>query len=398
MAIGGGRTLTVILGGFGLLAAGTFVALATGDEPEASALEPVDWETHRAAPTDSVAVYWVGHSLFIHRDSQVADAPNLMEEVGRLADARSFEYRSYDNTLFGVSLSIAVAGEPHQYERPEPELARRLDELRQRANAYDALVLTETIPVRNAEVPEHSAYYAMVLHCLLGRGNPNARTYLYEGPVHLQGSDPEGGYGPRDRFDWTRWTREDRVVWERIADQAQTGQVPGPTIGSRVSAIFGGRSEGSCRTEGRPIFLIPAATVLTRLAERLAEDDAAQTFQLADGEPLTIAHLYQNPYADWPREWPLDAERAAAVDEAAVIAGLERLYPGADYDDIHPSRIGTFVNALTTLSVLYRRNPAMASSARADARATGLTEPTVRALQAFVWEAVRADPRTGVRR
>lgn len=407
------RRIAISLAGLSLIVGASLVGYAAVTDTPMPEAPEVDWDAEAAGPADDLAVYWVGHSLFNHQDVTLEDAPHLMDEVGRLADEGGLEYRGYDNTLFGITLSLAVRGKPHSYTRSEPELAAKLDELYAHAADYDALVMTDGIPIRNAEEPEHSAFYAMDLYCTIKQSNPDARVYLYEGPVHLQASDPDGGFGPRDEFGWASWIEEDRSAWERIADRASTGDVPTPGLGPRIRAILGKEREDGCESHG-PIFLIPTATVYVHLAERLAEPDDGDVFELADGERLTIEHLFQNPYVDWPEDWPLPPHEGPDVDEDAIIDGLTKLHADAEYDDVHPSRIGNFVSGLVAYSVLYRRSPVLdepipsqdpdASVAddpgtavvEADAAATGLTAATVRTLRRLVWDVVRSDPRTGI--
>lgn len=407
------RRIAISLVGLALIVgAGLVGYAAVTNTPMPEPPEP-DWAEAAAGPTDELAVYWVGHSLFNHRDPTVDDAPHLMEEVGRLAGVRGLTYRAFDHTLFGATLSLAVRGKPHSFTRDEPELAARMDELRDRGADYDALVLTDGIPIRNAEEPEHSAFYAMRLYCTLMAANPDGRVYVYEGPVHLQASDPDGGFGPRDEFGWASWMEDDRATWERIADQASTGAVPTPGLGPRLRAILGKAREYGCEPAG-PVFLIPTATVYVHLAERLADPSAADVFELANGDRLTIEHLFQNPYVDWPEDWPLTPNEGPDVDEDPVIEGLTERHPDDDYDDVHPSRIGNYVSGLTAYSVLYRRSPVLdapvpsddpdasaptdpgTAIVEADAAATGLTPATVRTLRRLVWDVVRIDPRTGI--
>ncbi len=384
------------LAALALLSAGGLVAYAGLTESPDPATPAVDWEAAAAGPTDDLTVYWVGHSLFNHRDPRVDEAPHLMDQVGALAEARGLAYEAFDQTLFGANLSLAVRGEPHSYSRQEPEFAARRSELAENGARYDALVMTEGIPVRNAEQPEHSAYYAMTFYCAITRANPDARVYLYEGPIHLQAGDPDARYGARDEFGWAAFMEEDRAVWERIADLAATGSVVEPGLGPRLRNLLGLEHGDHCPSRG-PIFLIPAATVMIHVAERLADPDTGDVFELAGGERLTRAHFYQNPYRDWPEEWPLPPHEGVENDEEPTLAQLHPMHPDEEFDDVHPSRLGTYLNGLTTFAVLYRQPLATDDATLArDAATTGLTPQTVATLRRLVWEVVAGDPRAGV--
>ena len=377
----------------GLVGVATLVGYATFTDAPGPSTPPVAWQDFAKGPTQRLGVYWVGHSLFNHRDPTVEDAPHLMEEVGRLAAAAGVDYASFDHTLYGANLSLAARGEAHSYSRQEPELAERGRELDDHGSRYGAMVLTEGVPVRNAEHAEHSSYYLQQLACRLWEQNPDARVYLYESPVNLQAGDVEAHYGPRDEFGWASWMEDDREVWERIADQASTGRVAEPGLGPRVRGLFGSHRERACEHR-EPIFLIPTATVMQKLRASMEQEPAGgitPRFRSADGSRLTIAHLFQNPYMDWPAPWPLPPDIGPSVDEGARIAELTLLHAGQEPDDIHPSRIGTYVAALTAFAVLYRRSPEGLPTA------PGVSEASARELQTLVWETVVSEPRAGVR-
>ncbi|MEM9191248.1 MAG: hypothetical protein AAGF12_18900 [Myxococcota bacterium] len=338
----------------------------------------VDWSSAAAPATDAVRVYWVGHSLMNHRDTTVPDAANLIEAVGELAESASLSYTSFDHTVFGAPLSLNWTGAVHSYDRTEPDQAQKLKELLERGENYDALVLTEAIPVRNTARFEHSAYYAQQFYCAMLRKNPEARIYLYESWPHLNASDPDAGYPEAHRFDWTAQVQTDRADWERLADEAMTGRVSAPSFLSRLFR----RSESGCEPGG-PILMVPVGTAMAALRAAIEERPADWFF--ADGRPLRFVHLFQNPLEGWPEHWP-------GSEDPDALSAIPLLHPDDPADDIHPSEVGTYFAALVHFATLYRRNP------RGAVHPISLSAETARHLQDLAWDVVREDPRTGVSR
>lgn len=373
--IRGVATLVVLLGA----GAAVFLVLpASPPEPRT-----VDWAEYAGGPRDSLRVYWVGHSLLNSVDPHTEGSTNVLERLGEFAEARGHEYEFYDHTLFGAPLSLLWRGNPHSYERREP-MEEKLAELLERGARYDALVMTEGIPVLASMQREHTAYYAQRFYCAMIGQNPDADVYLYETWTHYQASDPDADYGPPEMWDWVPRLEDDRNQWARVADLAMTGQVPEPSIGGKLDSLFG-EIEGSC-TPGRPIFLVPVARALVHLTRTFEESNLPGP----DGEPLTAASLFQNPYVDWPAGWPRDQALSRSEREAAL-AALTLRHPDEEMDDVHPSELGIWFASIVHYATLYRRDPTGLPAP------DGLPEPSARAIAEVAWDVVTSDPRAGVR-
>ena len=95
--------------------------------------------------------------------------------------------------------------------------------------------------------------------------------------------------------------------------------------------------------------------------------------------------------------WLAENHKMVASFSRALTEGLNVKMSDEEFDDVHPSRLGTYLNGLTTFAVLYRQplETDDATLAR-DAAATGLTPQTVATLRSLVWEVVTGDPRAGV--
>ena len=342
----------------------------------------VDWQAHRREPTDSMRVVWVGHSLMNARDDHRPGAKNLLETVAGFAEARGETHVGLDHTLYGAPLSLLWRGEPHGYSRHEPQMREQRRALFSGEETYDAIVITEGIPVEASEELEHTPYYLQRFYCAFLERNPHGSVYLYESWVHLQASDPDAHYGPPNFWTWTDAVESSRAVWDRIADTAATGRVVGPDLEDYVKRFFG-PTDGQCSHDA-PIFTIPVASAMRALAIRLREPHPWTLGPRA----LSIGDLFLNPYVNWPPGWPTEDE--LGEDEIATALGaLRRRYPNEELDDVHPSDLGVYFSALVTYATLYGKSP---EGLPGPESMTGLSE-----LQRFVWEHVRADPRTGVR-
>ena len=223
----------------------------------------IDWQRHRLGPRDSLRVYWVGHSLMEAQVDTSAGKLRLLEIVGLMAEAQGLAYTMGDHTLWGAPLSLQWRGRPHSHDRSVPERAirRRLFEIQ--AASYDAIVLTETIPIRAAMKYEYSSYYIQQFYCALMQANPAARVYLYESWPHLQALSPQRDYPSPKRYDWRERTLQDRRLWERLADEASTATIPKPSWLARLTSVL--RSSAPACKLHIPIFLVPVGTAMVEL-------------------------------------------------------------------------------------------------------------------------------------
>ncbi len=349
--------------------------------PERDDAPQIEYRAFAAGAVTSRSVYWVGHSLMNARDDHVPHSQNLLEKVGVLADARGLQYHSFDHTFWGSPLSLLWRGRPHGWDRELPEMPARLRELREHGARYDAMVMTEVIPVRSAIDDEYSVYYASQFACALLARNPNARIYLYETWSHLQAGDPERNYGSPARYEWARHVREERRDHESIADRVSAGQVREPGLKGRLLRYV--RSASPCVLR-EPMFLVPVGTALASLSDRLREESWDYR-----GRALEMADLFFNPYDEWPSDWP--REDISETEARRIMAELPRRDSSRPHDDIHPSDLGVYFSSLVHFAVLYRQSPEGLPPL-----AEGLSEETAHLMQSLVWSVVRDDPRAGI--
>jgi hypothetical protein len=363
------------------------IIFATGSMSEAQTVASrIDWQKHALGPTSFVSVYWVGHSL-VESKAETEEGPiDLMSIVGSFASVRGLVYRMGDHTLWGSPLSALWRGRPHSYHRDASIMVEKRRAFEREAAGYNALVLTEGLPLRPSLKVEFSSYYLRRFYCVLKQANPSARVYLYQTWVNLQGADPYANYPPADRFDWRSEMIAQRALWEELADTATRPRVRAP--GWLSSLGFPSATDAGCSTEDS-IFIIPVGNTFVALADRLSQPRPGDHFERPDGSKLKLADLFSNPYVDWPEDWPV-RDGSSDVDSAARLTGLRLHDPSKRHDDIHPSAIGIYVSALVHFATLYRQTP------------VGLPYPAsvgeglARTLQCIAWETVVGDPRSGV--
>ena len=335
----------------------------------------VDWNAQRLPAAGEINVIWVGHSLVEATASSSWGPVSLMTVVGRLAASRGLRYKMTDHTLFGSPLSALWRGSPHSYNRDAGQMVPKREALEREAATYNAIVLTEAIPLAGTMRFEYSSYYLRRFYCTLLNANPKARVYLYQTWVHLQGSQlSETKQTCTAGFDWQATMRGDRSAWESLADAASKPSVGAPSLLARFG--FPSQTDAGC-TKNDPIFMIPVGSAFLALAERLQRPDVAETFKWPDGRVLKLTDLVQNPIIGNP-----PCGGTTEVNPLRV--------PSAALDDIHPSLVGIYLSALVHFSVLYRQTP-LALPAPDDIGA-----PLARALQCLAWTTVLKDQRTGV--
>ncbi len=383
------KILQIVAVLFGLiLVAAALVLAAPYSVPDPRS---VDWKAQLGGPIDSVRVFWVGNGLLTHKDATVDSAEDVIGMIEAFAKTASLTYAATEHTRRDAPLSALWRGAAHADDRPAPGIVDRRLAFESNSGAYDALVMTEGVPIdRMITSEEFSAFYAQLFYCALIRNNPNARVYLYETWSSFQAGARDRGYGPRARWNWRQRLSDDRVHWERLADLAGTGRVPAPDLVARLNRLLTGDDGQGCEPKG-PVFLIPGATVFAELHDVLNDSTQAGAYRLPDGRPLRPKHLFQNPRAKWPAAWPLPTRQPLPDNEAEILERLPLLVPEQKPDDLHPSQVGNYLAALTHFAVIFRRSPVGLPAVQ------GVGSDLARRLQKLVWRVVTREPRTGVR-
>ncbi len=357
-------------------------AFATALALSSSAAGATPSADHRGASVSGARVLWVGHSFLGHRDDTVGDARTAIEWVSVFARSSSLAYAADQHIQFGAPLSLLWRGRTHGYTWHAPDLLARRKRLETRTDRYDVLIMTAGVPFERAVRTEYTPYYAQAFACAIRARNPNLRVYLHEGWTPYQAIDPAFGYGPPHRWHWRRSLDVGRPLWLRVAAHATTGRVPAPSVWPRWLWPW---TDGSstCAAPG-PIGLIPVAGVLAALHDRLAAERQHPRWQHADGTPLRLGHLFQNPYRAWPSEWP----QTDGGPPTRQLADLPLTHPDRAPDDLHLGALGSYVAGLTHFCVIFRRTPLGLPAP------DGVPARLARALQETVWRVVSPPART----
>lgn len=349
--------------------------------PESAAPQQ-GWE--RLGPKSDLSVFWIGHSLMEVKGKTDWGMHSLMSMLGRLAKSRDLDYRMGDHTLWGSAISALWRGKPHTYNRDAMSMVPKREEFERAPGQYDTMVVTEGIPLQGSLHAEYSSYYLRRFYCTLKQANPAARVYVYQTWVHLQ-TDYENKDAPH-KYDWRAAMVAQRQGWEQLSDEAARAKVRAPGMFDRIG--ISKTSDGGCAIED-PVFIVPAGQAFIALADYLAGLGPDEAIKMPGGEALTVAHLYSNPYVDWPADWPVRAD-AKNLDPAPVVAKLKVRDPANAHDDIHASQVGVYFVALVHFATLYRQSP------------IGLPAPSIvgddaaRVLQCIAWQTVVNEPRSGV--
>ncbi len=331
-------------------------------------------------PTDKQSIYWIGHSLMRECVTVDGEDISLFNLMKMFASNRGFSCDMFDHTLYGAPLSLQWRGCPHSFTRSAPEMKEKRASFPQTAARFDTFVLTEIVPVKNVIQLEFSAYYLQQFYDTIMSVNPKARVFVYESWDYLHGSASESEGG---NFDWQAAMDEQRVLWERISDQASCDVALTPRIQDQVKALIRPKVVPKNRP---PIFIVPVGQVFKRLHKILNDSDERKKFTLADGQELKFHDLFSNPYTNWPKSNESSSEKNCdKMYEALTLKD-----PDKALDDIHPSAIGIYIVALVHFATLYRTTPVGLPSIPC------VGEGLAQQLQSMVWTIVCADIRSGV--
>ncbi|MBX2869987.1 MAG: hypothetical protein KTR18_15010 [Acidiferrobacterales bacterium] len=331
----------------------------------------------------SLSVYWIGHSLMEAKADSSLGNNSVLHLVQMFAENEGIPYSMGDHTLWGAPLSLQWDGVAKSNKRSVPDRLELRKQFESEAENYNAMVLTETVPLSNALKYDYSSYYLRKFYCALLSKNAAADVYLYESWVGLQYL-PDEDTRIKTRSQWYTEMDGDRKLWNQLADDASVGKTDNPSKISKLLAFAGISDEQDCSID-KPIRIVPVGSAFTALAKILDNEDAENIFVLPNGEKLDILHLISNPYKVWP--YSIEEESAAVqkLDERTLFD------PDRDRDDIHASAIGIYYAALVTYSVLAGKKPGKLPTL------DELGEPLSEKLRDIAWEVVINDERTGVR-
>ncbi len=321
---------------------------------------------------NSAKVYWVGHSLISHTDIYTPSSTNLIDNLGTLASSQSKTYSFHQHTTPGSPLGWNWGASPVAWASSQVLIAPLIDASDPEYGTFDVMVLTEAVELNGYYDWWSSGFYARKFYNAAINANPATRLFMYESWQHFQASDDASRpyYGPMSTFDFRQYMIDMRVIWESIIDEASdpaltpvdAGYVYQGSAMSATDPGFGGSI--------LPINIIPTGQVLLDVFERLALNLPSDNWDY-NGAPLTELDFFSNPFSNFP------TDTITTVQSAPV-------------DDIHPSNVMVYLNALVHYSVIYQDNPSALPAIN------GVPSNVADIFKEVVWNNVTNDYRTGV--
>lgn len=333
------------------------------------------------AKRESVSVYWVGHSI-LNTPAETKQGPvDIMSLVASFAKSRDLKHSAFDHTFTGIPISAQWRGKPYSYERDASSMVAKREAFERDAGKYDTIVLTEALPLKAVMRTEFSEYHLRKFYCTLKNANPDARVFLYQSWINLNADDPIAGFPPIEHFDWRSAMVEDRKQWELLAKAALQPKVKSPGWLSR----FGMHSstDGGCEPSS-PILIVPVGEAMIALCDRLKQPKPGDDFALPGGAQLTFEDLFENPYINVPKNWPL--KEGEVVEKPELVLRD----PSKPLDDIHPRLPAIYLSALVHFATLYKQSPVHLPYPEE------IGEPLAATLQCIAWETVTTSPLSGV--
>lgn len=341
----------------------------------------------KESTVDQAKVYWVGHSLISGSDPYELHSPSLITVLGDLARAGGKQYHYHKHTIPGAPIGWNW-GVP---DGKVPDLiAPLLDKSHKDYGTYNVMVVTEGVNIERTYNYWASDFYMRKFALAARAANPKARVYLYESWHHYNAGDEEyrREYGPNESYDWKAYQRKVRSVWESIADQAADPKRTRPADNYRYvyEAEFGpDPATGDDRLE---IYIIPTGQVVVDVLDRLAEqrkgDDWSYAKAARNGQ-LSGADFFVNPLVNFPKDMKTLAHPECPAGQWDCKSGKL-----GTLDDIHPSHLLVYLNAVVHYSVIYQANPVGLPALY------GVPDNLAKLFQEVAWARVSSDARTGV--
>ncbi len=325
-------------------------------------------------PVDQANVYWVGHSLITGEDPYVEDDEPLPELLHVLTDAVGLRYEAHRHTTSGAPIGWNWGATTEAWQSTARErIAPLIDPDHPDYGTFDVIVVTEALTLQNNYEHWYSPFYARRFFCAARRANPGTRFFIYESWHHWQAAD-EGkreDYGPMQAWDWRRYMLDASLLWNRIADEAALQG--GAKLPDDYAYQGPGADPGEC-DDDLEVHVVPVGRALVALLDRLAQrrpGDDWSYMSAAHEQTMSGDDLWANPYVDWPE------------------LASETVH-GGDVDDVHPSHLLVYFNALVHYATIYRRDP------RELPTVNGVPVGIADIMREVAWESVVSDPRGGV--
>ncbi len=289
------------------------------------------------AQINQAKVYWVGHSLISHTDQYTAGSNNLIGVMNTFAVSQGKTYNYHQHTTPGAPLGWNWGSTTASWNDIQSLIQPLINTTDSNYGTFDVLVLTEAINLYAYHEWWNPSFYARKFYNASLNANPNTRLFMYESWHHFQASD-EGlrdYYGPMANFDWRQYTLDVRTLWETIIDEAIDASL------TPLDANYTYQGSGIDPGIGNDVLdikIIPTGTTLVAVLDRLQQNLATDNWDY-NGDDLTGKDFFVNPLVNFPTDLTTVAHTGDALD------------------DVHPSNILIYLNALVHYAVIYQDNP-----------------------------------------
>lgn len=321
------------------------------------------------AQINQAKVYWVGHSLISHTDNYTTETDNLINVLNTLAISQGKTYDYHQHTTPGAPLGWNWGANATAWSDIQPWIQPLINTSNSNYGTYDVMVLTEGINLFAVYEWWHSAFYARKFYTAAKNANPNTRLFLYESWHHYQASDDgfRDYYGDMASFNWQQYTLNSRTLWETIIDEASD---PNLTPIDTEYTFQGSGTDPGVGNDILEINIIPTGEVLAEVLNRLEQNLASDNWSY-NGSTLTALDFFANPLANFPTD-------------------LVTTIHADPVDDVHPTNVLIYLNALVHYAVIYQENPINLPAVN------GVPTNIATIFKEVVWNIVLNNPRTGV--
>jgi hypothetical protein len=322
-----------------------------------------------SAQINNSKIYWVGHSLISHTDNYTTGTTNLVSLMGQMANSQGKTYNFHQHTTPGAPLGWNWGANPTAWSDIQSYIQPLINSSHADYGSFDTIILTEAIDVNSMYDYWSSSFYARKFYLSALHANPNTRLFLYESWHHFQASDDDFRpyYGAIASFDWEQYMLNIRSIWETIIDKAND---PSQTQNDASYVYQGTGIDPGLGSEILDIKIIPTGQVLVQVLNRLSQNLASDDWTY-NGSNLTALDFFANPLSNFPTD-------------------LSTTVHPETLDDIHPTHILIYLNALVHYAVVYQDNPINIPALNS------VPSNIADIFKDVVWSVVINDSRTGV--
>lgn len=320
---------------------------------------------------NSTKVYWVGHSLISNTDSFSPGTTNLIQLMSSCATSQGKTYNYHKHTTPGAPIGWNWGANSTAWNDIEPLIHPLINASHSEYGTFDVMVVTEGVSLQSSYDWWNSAFYARNFYNAAKAANPNARLFLYESWHHFNASDDtfRSYYGPQATFNWKNYMIQMRTLWETILDEAKNPISPPADYTYQGTSVA--TTDPGLGNDVLDINIIPTGSVLVKVFDRLDANLPTDDWSYKGGT-LTKNDFFTNPLANFPADLTTPIHTESPID------------------DIHPSNVLVYLNAIVHYAVIYQDNPINLPAIN------DVPSNIATIFKEVAWEVIKNDARTGV--